>query len=148
MQYKYTDPVYYNNIQAKRDKRIALYCNIRYLGRFPIQIVTMKRCMKYWLRILTLPEDRYVKLCYNMLLLHDSHGYENWAPYVRKNLYSNVFGYVLQAQKVENETLFLSEYSSRMQINIYNMVRFMQKQKQAKHILYLYKNHHLVLKII
>jgi len=64
------------------------------LGRIPIQIVTMKRCMKYWLRILTIPEDRYVKLCNNMILLYDSHGYEKCAIYVRKNLYPNGFGYV------------------------------------------------------
>lgn len=84
------------------------------LGRFPIKILAMKRCISYWLRILKLPEDRYVKLCYNMLMLYDENGYENWATYIRTNLYSNGFGYVWESQSVQNEKMFLSEYVTRL----------------------------------
>ena len=39
--------------------------------RYPMYIYCIsyasKRCLKYWLKILRLPDDRYVKLCYNML---------------------------------------------------------------------------------
>ena len=76
------------------------------LGCFPMKIFAMKRCLKYWLRILKLREDRYVKLCYNMLVLYDNHGYVNWVTYTRKKIYSNGFGYVWEAQNVDNETLF------------------------------------------
>ena len=92
-------------------------CNVAILGdlgRFPMKIFAMKRCMKFWLRILKLREDRYVKLCYNMLVFYDNHGYVNWATYIRKNLYSNGFGYVWEAQNVDSEALFLSKYLLRI----------------------------------
>lgn len=84
------------------------------LGRYPIKLTAMKRCMKYWLRILKLSDDRHVKLCYNMLMLYDNHGYENWVTYIRRNLYSNGFGYIWDNQRVHNEELFLKEYVCRL----------------------------------
>ena len=45
------------------------------LGRYPMTIFAMKRCLQYWLRILKLREDTYVELCYNMLVLFDNHGF-------------------------------------------------------------------------
>ena len=56
------------------------------LGRFPIQIETKKRFIKYKLRILTFTENIYVKLCYNMILLYDSHGYDI-GPHIRGKTY-------------------------------------------------------------
>lgn len=38
------------------------------LARYPMYIYSAKRCIKYWLRLLSLTNDRYVKLCYNMLV--------------------------------------------------------------------------------
>ena len=48
------------------------------LGRFPMYIYAYKRCMRYWLRILCMPEHRYVKLSYDMLVYYDRLGYKNW----------------------------------------------------------------------
>jgi len=36
------------------------------LGRFPMLIYSAGRSITFWLRILSLPNDRYLKLCYNM----------------------------------------------------------------------------------
>ena len=30
-------------------------------GRFPMHIVAYKRCLNYWLKLLRMPDDRYVK---------------------------------------------------------------------------------------
>jgi len=43
-------------------------------------------CIKYWLKILDMQDDRFVKKCYIMLLKDDSNGKVNWATGVRKCL--------------------------------------------------------------
>ena len=64
------------------------------LGRFPIYINAAKKCIKYWMRLVKLPQHRYPKLCYEMLKFYDSIGKTNWVTSVRKNLYMNGFGYI------------------------------------------------------
>ena len=41
---------------------------------FPLHIETVKRAVKYWLRILKMGPERYVKKCYAMLVNDDKHG--------------------------------------------------------------------------
>ena len=48
------------------------------LGRYPMYISSAKRCIKYWVRLLCMPNDRYPRLTYNMLMYYDSLGYCNW----------------------------------------------------------------------
>lgn len=46
-------------------------CNLGVLGdcgRYPLYIETSKRALKYWIKILRMPSDRYVKKCYNLML--------------------------------------------------------------------------------
>ena len=83
-------------------------------GRFPMYIYTAKKVIKYWLRILDMPEYRYVKKCYNMMKLYDGLGRQNWVTFLRKHLYENGFGYVWEAQGISNEKLFLTLYLQRL----------------------------------
>ena len=53
-------------------------------GRFPLWIETARRCIRYWLRILSMDDSRYVKKCYNMLKVLDDYGQTNWVSNVRK----------------------------------------------------------------
>ena len=76
------------------------------LGRYPMFIQAHKRCIKYWLRLVNLSNDRYSKLCYNMLLYYDNNGYENWVSCVKHNLYQNGFGYVWESQGNINQKLY------------------------------------------
>ena len=76
------------------------------LGRYPLYINTAKRCMKYWLRILKLPNHRYPELCYEMLKFYVSNGYKNWVTDIRNNLYMNGYSYIWEAQSANNERLF------------------------------------------
>jgi hypothetical protein len=48
-------------------------------GRYPIYIESVKRCKKYWSKLLTLPNDRYVEIYYKMLLSTTCAKYFNWA---------------------------------------------------------------------
>ena len=63
-------------------------------GRYPMFIEAVKHVIKYWIRILKMREDRYVKKAYNMLMLTDQLGVRNWATYVKNILFSCGFGYV------------------------------------------------------
>ena len=83
-------------------------------GRFPLYISASKKCIKYWLRILHLKDDRYVRKCYNMLKLLDANGKVNWVSTIRQLLFKNGFGYIWENQSVNNETAFLKEFVLRL----------------------------------
>ena len=87
-------------------------------GRFPLYIYSSKKCVKYWLRILHLPDHRYVRKCYNMLRLLDSNGKVNWVTRIRMLLSSNGFGYIWENQGVDNESIFLKYLFNVYKISI------------------------------
>ena len=69
-------------------------CNAAALGdcgRFPMWVESTKRTVKYWLRLLRMPNERYPRKCYNML---DQLGYVNWVSSVRQVLQNNGFNFV------------------------------------------------------
>lgn len=84
------------------------------VGRFPMYIYSAKRCIKYWIRLLTLPRNRYIKLCYEMLMCNDNLSHTNWVTDVQWYLYTNVFWYVWERQKVNNPRLFLIQIEQRL----------------------------------
>ena len=49
----------------------------------------MTKCIKYWLKLLSMEPGRYPKECYKMLLNFDSVGRKTWATDIRYILYSN-----------------------------------------------------------
>ena len=44
-----------------RDSCVLALNHVLQCGRFPLYIETMRRCVKYWIRVLKLPEHRLVK---------------------------------------------------------------------------------------
>ena len=46
-------------------------------------IESYKRCIKYWLKILKMPEYRFVKKCYIMMYNDDLRGRNNWVTKIR-----------------------------------------------------------------
>ena len=74
-------------------------CNVVALGdcyRSPLFIETSKRCIKYWFKILKMPNERYVKKCYLMVLNDDIHvhRHKNWVAMLRHVLQSKGLGNV------------------------------------------------------
>jgi len=59
---------------------------LRDCARHSLYVRTCISCIKYWLNILDMQDDRFVKKCYIMLLKDDSNGKVNWATGVRKCL--------------------------------------------------------------
>ena len=89
-------------------------CILGDLGRYPMYISAAKRCIKYWIRLLQMPNYRYLKMCYDMMLYYDNLGYKNWVTQVRINLFTNGFGYIWEMQRVDNPKLFLLNYVNRL----------------------------------
>ena len=63
-------------------------------GRFPLYIQIQRRLLKYWFKLLLLPDHRYVRIAYSMLYFFQIVGQVNWASRGKTMLYTNGFGYV------------------------------------------------------
>ena len=83
-------------------------------GHFPLNNQYNKSCITYWLKILRMAYDRYVKKCYVMLKCFADVGISNWASCIKNILYSNGFGYAWESQSVENEKQFKSLFVQRL----------------------------------
>ena len=82
--------------------------------RFPVYIDTSIRTLKYWLKIVNMPDYRLVKKCYTMLKLFDSNGQINWVSHIRSLLRSNGYGYIWNNQCVHNKDLFILSFTQRL----------------------------------
>ncbi len=84
------------------------------LGRYPMFITSAVRCVKYWLRITNLPDERLPKKAYNMLLYLQDLGKKTWAYHIKELLCRNGFGDVWLQQNVGHLNRFLSVFKQRL----------------------------------
>ena len=84
------------------------------LARFPIFILTAVRCIKFWLRILRLPEERLTKKAYNMLIHLQENGKKTWTFHVMQLICTNGFGEVWFQQGVGDAGAFLRCFRQRL----------------------------------
>ena len=82
--------------------------------RYPLYINSAVRCIKYWLKLTKMVNDRLPKQAYLMLLNLDENGKQCWTTLVKKMLFSYGFGYVWLAQGVGCERSFVSLFKQRM----------------------------------
>ena len=110
------------------------------LGTDSMFITSDVRCVKYWLRITNLPDERLPKKAYNMLLYLQNLGKKTWAYHVKELLCRNGFRHVWLQQNVGHLTdlcLFLNKNcwisSSKTGVlvwlkkNALNFIRFSSK---------------------
>ncbi len=83
-------------------------------GRFLLAEKYHKRCLKYWFKILEMPNSRYVKSCYKMIKNLDDRGKTTWASSVKELLFKYGFGIVWMEQGVGNVDLFLHRFNERV----------------------------------
>ena len=83
-------------------------------GRYPVYLSAYKRCLKYWIKILKMPDNRLVKKCYKFLLNTDLNLVFNWTHKIRELLCESGFGYIWHHQTVINEKKFLLTFSERL----------------------------------
>ena len=76
-------------------------------GRFPLRIRQQTSIIKYWLRILQLPDEHVLKCAYNTFLEMYKAGQTNWCTFVVNTLSScNLLNH-WHSQNVEDEYLFV-----------------------------------------
>ena len=83
-------------------------------GRYPLAVIYMTQCVKYWVRLTQMRNYRYPKQCYNMLRSLASSGKINWASNVRLLLYKHGFGYVWEADTIGDASRFINLFRQRL----------------------------------
>ena len=92
-------------------------CNYFVLGecaRYPMYITSTKRCLKYWFKILSMDDSRFVKKCYHMMLMDDLNGKSNWVSSLRHCLQTLGFGYVWENPTNINVHILLYNLDRRL----------------------------------
>jgi hypothetical protein len=83
-------------------------------GRLKVYIHCYVKCIKYWLKLLSLPKTSLLYSCYDMLFKQDSAQRHNWASKVREILCMYGFGFVWYNQGVEDIDGFMKEFKLRL----------------------------------
>lgn len=92
-------------------------CNFAVLvecERYPLYIETSKRCVKYWFKILKLTMSSLVRKSYVMMVNDDINAIVYLVTLSKRCFLLNEFGYVWDQQFVENESLFINDFVTRL----------------------------------
>ena len=76
-------------------------------GRFPLIIRRHIKAVKYWCRILDLPQNRPVRNAYNVLLELDGTGFTNWCSRIRSVLELTGLYQAWETQHIDNTKKFM-----------------------------------------
>ena len=85
-------------------------------GRTPLQTKRYMNIIKYWLKVTSSPNHKFIKATYDLLLndLNDFPNKTNWASQVRDTLFNLGFNEVWYNQSVGNEAIFLFTLKQRL----------------------------------
>ena len=83
-------------------------------GRYPLYIQSQMRCLKYWLKLITLDKHRLPSMAYRNSYDLAEEGKNCWAKRMKDMLFRNGFGIVWQNQSVGNIGCFLKVFSQRL----------------------------------
>ena len=102
----------------KRFLTVSLHCSNTTIygdtGRYPLSICHKIRSLKYWFRILKLPQNRINRQSYEMMHRLSEGGKHNWVSSVRELFCTNGFGVVWMFKGVGNEKHFLKLMKQRL----------------------------------
>ncbi|ESO86614.1 hypothetical protein LOTGIDRAFT_166878 [Lottia gigantea] len=110
------------NVQIKYFKytlRVSKYaCNMAVLGEIGRSLLYVQyslKCVKYWIRLIQMPEHRLPKQTYDMLLSLDNAGRKSWVSNVKTMLFEHGFGYVWISQTfVGDKNIFKHNFKQRI----------------------------------
>ena len=83
-------------------------------GRLPLAVYYMTNCIKYWIKLIKMPDARCPKACYNMLKTYDDQGKVTWATHIRVLLAKYGFRYVWMSQEIGDDVLFIEIFKRRL----------------------------------
>jgi len=89
-------------------------------GRYPLYVKAILRCVKYWLRILSMDNKRYPQKVYQMMI-HTTNSNYSWAKRIKDLLYDYDFEDVWREQNVPSANAFLKELKRRL---VYRYVEY------------------------
>eukprot|EP00745_Piridium_sociabile_P032434 TRINITY_DN5471_c0_g1_i2.p1 TRINITY_DN5471_c0_g1~~TRINITY_DN5471_c0_g1_i2.p1 ORF type:complete len:1139 (-),score=92.24 TRINITY_DN5471_c0_g1_i2:303-3719(-) len=84
------------------------------LGRYPIFVNSLVSCIRYWIRLLNMEQNRIPKMAYLMLLSLDSGGKDCWVTKIRDILCETGFAFVWLQQSVGNVNGFIKAFRQRI----------------------------------
>ena len=110
-------------------------------GRLPLAVNYMTQAIKYWLKLLYMPNHRYPRQCYLMLKSLTDTGKITWATHIKSLLFEFGFGYAWLANEVGNCSHFLNLFKQRIKdISIQNWRRNVTESPKADHYKYFKTN--------
>ncbi len=83
-------------------------------GRLPLCVTYHTNCIKYWCKLLQMPDHRYPKNCYLMLKQLDDAGRVTWAIHIKQLLFRYGFGYIWLSQDVGDIEVFVCTFKTRI----------------------------------
>lgn len=83
-------------------------------GRYPIYIDYYCRCIKYWIKLTRMSNNRYPYHCYKMLRRLDVTGRITWATRVKEILFYFGFGYAWIYENIGDVKLFMKLFKQRL----------------------------------
>ena len=83
-------------------------------GRYPIAVTYISQCIKYWLKLKEMLNNRYPKQCYDVLRILDESGRVTWASKIRQILFEYGFGFVWISNGVGDFQQFLKTFKERL----------------------------------
>ncbi len=83
-------------------------------GRDRLFVVCIIKCVKYWLKLMSLSHDSLLHSCYTNLYNQSRRGKNNWASKIRDILYQYGFGWVWENQGVPDQVAFIKLFSERI----------------------------------
>ena len=105
------------------------------LGRYPLFVNSYIRCVKYWLRLVSMEQSRLPKQAYDMLVKLDENNKSCWVSGVREILSTAGFHSVWLSQGVGNVKSFLRAFKQRL-IDIYTQDWFSAMRNKERYELY------------
>ena len=90
------------------------HCAIRgELGRYSLLVNSLVNCVKYWLYILSLDENRFLRQSYEFQFKKAERGKDCWALRIKNILFTYGFGEIWIAQGVVNANIFIDIFKQR-----------------------------------
>ena len=84
---------------------LAIYGNT---GHFPLLLRQHVQTLKYWARLIALPDNHILKNAYNCLRGLDSIGIENWTTHVKTLFFKLNLGSSWETQTIEIMSVFIN----------------------------------------
>ncbi len=82
-------------------------------GRYPIYTEKHEHALRYWIRLVNMPQSRYPKTSHNMMCTNDKNGKINWFTNVRNLLESCGFEYAFLLDCISFPNAFIKSITQR-----------------------------------